>query len=51
VGRPLAPDGVRRLRPPPPLAQLLQLRLEHSRDRWEWRGDSWGLGALAWLLE
>jgi hypothetical protein len=33
VGRPLAPDGVRRRRPPPPVAQLLQLRLEHSRSR------------------
>jgi hypothetical protein len=31
VGRALALDGVRRRRPPPLLAQLLQPRLEHCR--------------------
>lgn len=33
VVRALAPVGVLRRRPPPLVAQLLQPRLEHSRDR------------------
>ena len=43
VGRPLALVGVVRRRPPPLLAQLIQLRLEHCRGRLGPGLSRWGI--------